>query len=74
MRSGWVNLLKASSLYSAGLTGHIWSSFATAERDSNEYMLGTYDLGFNSEEVSTSHSSIRHQAFPLRCLSTVIDI
>ncbi len=74
MRSGYVNLIIAAGVFrNAGEWGPIWSSHA------NMYTSNTsataYYLTFNATDVYPSLGpDSRFYAFPLRCLSTVLDI
>ena len=75
MRSGYVNLTAVNEVFrGSGGVGYVWSS-----RASNIYngttSLSAYFLTLSPTTVSPSAGpGHRHAAFPLRCLSTVLDM
>ncbi len=75
VRSGVVNLPNtAGTLWSNGASGHYWSS-READNVWSSVGAGGYDLLFGATEVRPSWGpDHRHLGFPLRCLSTVLDM
>ena len=68
VRSGVVHPANSAGTFrNAGLNGNWWSSRAYSST------THAYHLHFNTS-VDASHDSHRYAGFPLRCLSTVIDI
>ena len=74
VRSARVNLtVSAGTLGYAGQYGYWWSSRAAAYTSSTS--ANAYDLSFNATAVYPSYGpSNRWNGFPLRCLSTVLDM
>ena len=70
MRSGYIFLPGSSggTFMGAGLRGHGWSSRTWT------LVEAAYDLKFDASNVNASTDTNRYYAFPLRCLSTVLDI
>ena len=70
MRSGWIGLLSAgNAFWHAGAGGAWWSSRA--------YSNGTYAYVLYIQltgAIDPLLNSERYIAFPLRCLSTVLDM
>ena len=60
VRSGDINL-EGGKLYNFGLTRYNWSETVLSD-------TRTYTLYVDTATVYTSHSNVRHHAFPLRCL------
>ena len=75
VRSGVVNLPNtAGTLWSNGASGHYWSS-READNVWSSVGAGGYDLLFSATGVHPSWGpDHRHLGFPLRCLSTVLDM
>ena len=77
VRSGSFYLPGASgATYSyAGVYGRYWSSRGLSTHANGSAIPSTYYLGFNATDVYPSGGpDTRWDGFPLRCLSTVIDI
>ena len=75
VRSGNFNLANtAGVLRNAGQNGNWWSSRG-ADNVWGSAGLGSYYLGFTTNGVSPSYGPTnRYIGFPLRCLSTVLDM
>ncbi len=72
MRSGYINLIiTAGTLRNVGQAGFWWSLRAGTYTSSTS--ATAYNLEFGTV-VNPSHENNRYYAFPLRCLSTVLDI
>ena len=69
MRSGSV-YVNTGVLYRAGINGYVRSSQATAY---DESIGNTAYLRFNTTVIPSGDGN-RYLGFPLRCLSTVLDI
>ncbi len=69
MRSGVVNISVTTGIFRhAGIFGNWWSSRASSD-------TGVYNFYTHDSELNASYPSAnRWYAFPLRCLSTVLDI
>ena len=72
MRSGDIALTNTTGvLKNASISGYNWPSRAVDYATS----ANAYYLVFNASEVfSSGGPTDRHYAFPLRCLSTVLDM
>ena len=74
VRSGNFNPDNGKS-WGAGANGYGWSSRGSDTRYDGATMSSVYYLNFNAARVSPSAGpDARWFAFPLRCLSTVLDI
>ena len=59
----------------AGQDGYWWSSRGSSARDGGDIIPSAYRLSFNITGTYPSGGPReRHYGFPLRCLSTVLDI
>ena len=67
VRSGYIIPTDGKS-WNAGILGHWWTSRSYSN------ITATYYLGFYASDVYPSNSSYRYYGFPLRCLSTVLDM
>ena len=76
VRSGHVYpAITAGTFRGAGLTGHYWSSLASSTRYDGSAIPSGYSLGFDASTVYPSNGPYeRYLGFPLRCLSTVLDM
>ncbi len=76
VRSGWIPLsVTAGTFRLAGSAGLWWSSLASSTRADGAAIPSAYYLGFNTTDVSPSGGpDNRYTGFPLRCLSTVLDM
>ena len=76
MRSGIVTISSTISTFTnAGIRSYGWSSRGTATRYDGANIPSSYNLDFNATGVLPSNGpSNRYLGFPLRCLSTVLDI
>ena len=70
VRSGWIHLPSTAGTFSyAGAAGVWWSSY-TYSAATHAYDLYLQTTGV----VNPSSPSTRYTGFPLRCLSTVLDM
>ena len=68
MRSGYISLVDTTgALKDVGQSSFLWSS-------RSDVVASAHNLGFASEGVNVSSYGRRYYAFPLRCLSTVLDM
>ena len=75
MRSGWVDLASTAGVLRAAGQGGYWWSSRGADNVWGSAGLGSYYLGFTTNGVSPSYGPTnRYIGFPLRCLSTVLDM
>ena len=76
VRSGYVYLPGTDdATYGAALYGYYWSSRGSDSRYDNVATASAYALNFGVTGVTASHGPTnRYSAFPLRCLSTVLDM
>ena len=75
VRSGLVYLISAGTFRAAGVGGYYWSSRAGANNIWDSAGLGGYYLYFDATGVNPSVGPDYHwYGFPLRCLSTVLDM
>ena len=74
VRSGFLSPDTGKFWY-AGLNGHWWSSHGSSTRDDGVTTPSAYNLDLNATDVHPSYGpSNRFYGYPLRCLSTVLDI
>ena len=77
MRSGYVYLpgVDSATFITAGVRDFYWSSRGSSTNASGAAIPSGYGLGFNATGVIPSDGPHERWAgFPLRCLSTVLDI
>ena len=76
MRSGHVNLLGISggTFRNAGQWGFTWSSQASSTDTAGNSTPSAYSLYFITLVSPSGGPFTRHYGFPLRCLSTVLDM
>ena len=76
MRSGFVYLLGRNSVtfLDADNTGHYWSSRGTSTRIDGAAIPSAYNFYFSAGVGPSNGPYDRWYAYPLRCLSTVLDI
>ncbi len=74
MRSGRLSLYDGKAWY-AGANGYWWPSRGTSTRSDGTAAPSGYSLAFGASGVNPSYGpSERWFGFPLRCLSTVLDM
>ena len=81
VRSGWINTLgvnfngTGNTYIDAGAGGVWWSSRGSSTNAEGSSILSAYDLWVQAAAILPSFGPVaRHHAFPLRCLSTVLDM
>ena len=76
MRSGYIYLLDTdNTLRNASIAADDWSSRGSDTRYDSVSVPSAYDIAFNTDAVYSSFGpNERWHAFPLRCLSTVLDM
>ena len=74
MRSGFIYLPSSATLIVASANGYNWSSRGTSNRSDGAVSPSGYHLSLSGNGVSPSISDERYYGYPLRCLSTVLDI
>ena len=77
VRSGYVNLpgVSGATLRDAGSIGYWWSSRGSSTRFDGVATPSAYVFAFSGTGVNPSHGpGDRYHGFPLRCLSTVLDM
>ncbi len=76
VRSGLVYLLgvRGATFRVAGNLGYDWSSRGSSVVAGGAAVPGAYRLEFNTAVLPSYGPDERWRAFPLRCLSTVLDI
>ena len=76
VRSGDVELrITTGTFRGAGAYGIYWSSLASSTRADGAAIPSAYYLHFNATGVRPSNGpDNRYRGFPLRCLSTVLDM
>ena len=77
MRSGGIRLIgvDGATFWRAGWNGYDWSSRGSSTSASGNSVPSVYRLQLNDDGVYPSNGpDHRWYAFPLRCLSTVLDI
>ncbi len=74
MRSGVIYTTNTAGTFRhAGINGHWWVSRATTYNSSTSALA--YEFHFGATDVYTSGGPYtRYSGYPLRCLSTVLDI
>ena len=77
VRSGYVSLpgVSGATFRDAGIRGYGWSSRASSTRANGSAIPSAYYLEFVASAVGPSNGPYdRWLSFPLRCLSTVLDM
>ncbi len=77
VRSGWIHLpgVSGSTFRVAGTNGGEWSSYLASTRSDGTTIPSGYHFGFTTSVVAPSGGpDYRYYGFPLRCLSTVLDM
>ncbi len=77
VRSGYMNLpgVSGATLRDAGSIGYWWSSRGSSTRFDGVATPSAYVFAFSGTGVNPSHGpGDRYHGFPLRCLSTVLDM
>ena len=77
VRSGYMNLpgVSGATLRDAGSIGYWWSSRGSSTRFDGVATPSAYVFAFSGTGVNPSHGpGDRYHGFPLRCLSTVLDV
>ncbi len=76
VRSGWIDLaVSAGTFRYASVVGYDWSSRGSSIHADGAAIPSAYYLRFGPSDVNPSGGpNVRWHAFPLRCLSTVLDM